>query len=253
MLGVLGQVAGSIGLNMAGSAMQNAANQRMQEDMQAFNAEQAARNREFQERMSNTAWQRGKADMEKAGINPMLAVSQGSASSPSGSAASAGIGHKSEDLLKNVPGAISSAMEASKLKKELEMQEDQQKLLKAQAGASDAQAAKARQETISEGPGGYKSVGGYESAKIKQLERQILQSQQGAAIARAKADEKEAINDLKAADYDAYIKRLGPLGSTAKWIYEKYQDATNRGDRNRHRETDQLIRSGKSGVPVRRK
>jgi len=36
----------------------------------------------FSERMASTQWQRGTADMQAAGINPMLAISQGGAAAP---------------------------------------------------------------------------------------------------------------------------------------------------------------------------
>lgn len=58
----------------------------------AFNAEQAQINRDWQAEMSNTSHQRAVADMEKAGLNPQMmygGVSSG-ASTPSGATASSG-------------------------------------------------------------------------------------------------------------------------------------------------------------------
>lgn len=57
-------------------------------EVNRLNIEQARENRTWSELMSNSAYQRATEDMKKAGINPMVAFSQGGASTPSASAAS---------------------------------------------------------------------------------------------------------------------------------------------------------------------
>lgn len=63
-----------------------------------FNHNEALYDRQFQEYMSNTSYQRAVADMSAAGINPVLAYRNGGAITPSGSAASAPSGSSAMDL-----------------------------------------------------------------------------------------------------------------------------------------------------------
>ena len=65
-----------------GQGEANETNLAIAREATAANMAAAKNQMDFQERMSNTAYQRAREDMEKAGINPMLMAQQGGASSP---------------------------------------------------------------------------------------------------------------------------------------------------------------------------
>lgn len=62
-----------------------------------FNSEEAQKARDWMEYMSNTAYQRGVKDLKAAGLNPILAATNGSASSPSSAGATTGIAGATAD------------------------------------------------------------------------------------------------------------------------------------------------------------
>lgn len=78
------------------AAANTAQSQAFAREQMAYNAEQAAINREWQENMSNTAHQREVKDLLAAGLNPILSTGGTGASTPAGSAATGASGKVDE-------------------------------------------------------------------------------------------------------------------------------------------------------------
>lgn len=107
-----------MGYNTLQAIMQGVYNHIENSVAMSYNSAEALADREWQEHMSNTAYQRAVEDMKKAGLNPILAFSNGGASTPGGSAgtisgASMGLASSSALGLSRSGGFVPNAYESS--------------------------------------------------------------------------------------------------------------------------------------------
>lgn len=75
----------------------------------AYNSEEAAIQRAWQERMANTVYQRTVQDMRKAGINPVLAAGMGLGTASVGGGSAASIGSPESYMATTYPDSMSSS------------------------------------------------------------------------------------------------------------------------------------------------
>jgi len=135
ILGGAGAIMGALGQKKT-----NEANRDIAREATAANMKESAANREFQERMSNTAFQRQVTDLRQAGINPLLAAGMSGASTPAGSTGTAATTKLDNPLDLNMEGVQAALafkqtqLTQAKNASEIALLGDQSQLAKAQAG-----------------------------------------------------------------------------------------------------------------------
>jgi len=112
-----------------------------QRDANAANMDIMNKQMQFQKRMSNTSYQRATKDMIAAGLNPMLAYSQGGASTPSGA---------TTKIESNTAKAVQSMISGSQVASAIDLQRSQSAQSATQSTLNSAQTAKVNAETLNE-------------------------------------------------------------------------------------------------------
>lgn len=184
-------------------------------EQNAFNAAEAEKNRAWQEQMSNTAYQRSVADMQAAGVNPAMAMSNGGASTPSGSAATGSSGTSAMGL--------SELLQLFKFRKEMKMLDAQignvgadtaLKGAQAQSAGANAGLAQAQNDLVRKQIMAFDPMNQAQLENLRQdLKNKKVQERLGEAhISREEAEKQLTLNNAILAEIDGkYRDKLNQL------------------------------------------
>jgi hypothetical protein len=193
-----------------GSAIGGIFGYKGQKDTNVASAEQAQKQMDFQERMSNTAVQRRMADLRKGGLNPILAGGK-EASSPAGQQAP--VGNKAQAAMNSAQNAASLENLVATYKKiNAETNEINQRIQRNKL-ASDSLG------TLSEG---------FSSAQdtSRQLGTRLAALNQEDWMKIGKTGAKQFIRNVPP------IKAASHIWNGSKWVYKKLHQAGQQLQRN---------------------
>ncbi|WNK13778.1 MAG: DNA pilot protein [Microvirus sp.] len=198
------------------------------------NAKQAQAQMDFQAQQTGTAYQRATADMQQAGLNPMLAYSQGGASS--GSGASANI---SDEITPALSSAKQGAMYREQLN-QLQLQNDNISATNENIGAQtrntevDTLAKQAQIPGFAQGSTNQVVTGKEIQARVDEILQRVEQGKKINPLEVKRLQQAiqsqtySLVGEKNSADFNRAIgeyipggaKTAGAVGSTAKGLYE---------------------------------
>lgn len=186
-----------------------------QERTNAQNAQLAREQMAFQSQMSGTSYQRAVADMMAAGLNPMLAYSQGGASTPTGQTA----------VMQNALGAGATsgaqgyqlALNAAQNVADIHLKGEQAGAAGAQEDLNRANMNLALVEAANKAAQlpGHQQYGKRVAADIQQSIANAAHNSAQAASKSAELPESQAIGKLYSGDKGVYIKGAERAGQAA--------------------------------------